>query len=528
MSVSRLTLVLALALVACRSESPSAPPDIASTAPDSGGSATPTPAALTPDPTERARLEAALAHLGQDGWYGVYMMGKKVGHGHVWSRRSNPDEPGLYAYGFEMTMAVAGSGQANEIALSEHRFYGGDFPHPLVETRFTTKARGFSEARVATPVLGPDGAVRAMRVVRSSGDSAGVAREVPASRDDLRAQLLVSPLDLGEGDVGRVGKALMWSWEREADEAVTVTVKAIEPRTRAGVNDRVAVLDVLYDQSGMRGTTRIAADGTLLEMSVGASMLLKLEEREVAESGVTGLDILGTGLVSPRPLGRPMAVERLILEVSGPPGVRLPSHDNQQVEALPERDGKTHWRITLSRAPGDLVTAEDRARALSPDPISDSDHPAIVATARKLAADSPDVATTVNRLARFVFETLDKKLATHLPTASTILDKKVGDCTEHTWLTVALLRAAKVPARAVYGVAYTGDGEKLFAYHAWVEVALAVPSDSAGANVERWVAIDPTWGEERADATHLQLGASLSEVAATLGGLTIESAEAGP
>jgi transglutaminase-like putative cysteine protease len=88
------------------------------------------------------------------------------------------------------------------------------------------------------------------------------------------------------------------------------------------------------------------------------------------------------------------------------------------------------------------------------------------------------------------------------------------------------LRAAKIPARPVYGVAYTGDGESLFAYHAWVEVALTVPaSDPTQPAVERWVAIDPTWGEERADATHLQLGSSLSEVASTLGGLTIESAE---
>lgn len=522
MSLFRLVLLLALSLSACRSDSaPSAPDASAAAVPD----ALP-PAPAPAEPGDRARLEAALAHFGQDGWYGVYMMGKKVGHGHVWSRRSNPGEPGLYALGFEMAMSVAGAGQANEIAVTELRFYGADFPHPLVETRFETKARGFSESRVATPVLGPDGAARAMRVVRSVGDKVEAAREVAPSADDLRAQLLVTPIDLREADAGRVGKALIWSWEREADESLTVTVKALETRMRAGVADRVAVLDVVYDQSGMRGTTQIAADGTLLEMSVGASMLLKLEERAVAESGVTGLDILGTGLASPRRLGRPMGIDRLVLEVSGPPGARLPAHEHQKVEALPERDGKARWRITLARMPGDLVSAADREVALAPDPTSDSEHPSIVAMAQKLAAESPDTGSTVNRIARYVFETLDKKLATHLPTASIILERKVGDCTEHTWLTVALLRAAKIPARPVYGVAYTGDGESLFAYHAWVEVALTVPaSDPTQPAVERWVAIDPTWGEERADATHLQLGSSLSEVASTLGGLTIESAE---
>ena len=99
-----------------------------------------------------------------------------------------------------------------------------------------------------------------------------------------------------------------------------------------------------------------------------------------------------------------------------------------------------------------------------------------------------------------------------------MLEKKVGDCTEHTWLATALLRASGIPARAVYGVAYTGDSEKSFAYHAWVEVELD----------GRWVAIDPTWNENVADATHLKLGSELGSVATAIGGVTIKKVTSGP
>jgi transglutaminase-like putative cysteine protease len=144
-----------------------------------------------------------------------------------------------------------------------------------------------------------------------------------------------------------------------------------------------------------------------------------------------------------------------------------------------------------------------------------STHASIIAQANALTNGLETPRAKVEAIASWVEENLDKKLATHLPTASTILEKKVGDCTEHTWLSVALLRAANIHARAVYGVGYTGDVDRVFAYHAWVEVALD----------GRWEMLDPTWGQKSADATHLRLGTSLGEVASSMGGLTVTRAE---
>ena len=98
-----------------------------------------------------------------------------------------------------------------------------------------------------------------------------------------------------------------------------------------------------------------------------------------------------------------------------------------------------------------------------------------------------------------------------------VLKRMEGDCSEHTALFVALCRAAGIPARQVVGIGYS-DEIKAFGYHAWAEVY-----------VGRWVAMDPTWGENLVDATHLKFGAggaeSLGAVAGLFGSLKIKVIE---
>ena len=83
---------------------------------------------------------------------------------------------------------------------------------------------------------------------------------------------------------------------------------------------------------------------------------------------------------------------------------------------------------------------------------------------------------------------------TDLVSALEALESGRGDCTEHSILFVALARALGIPARVAVGIAYwpPGDG---FGWHAWAEV-------KAG---DDWYAVDPTWNQPIADATHLKL-----------------------
>jgi transglutaminase-like putative cysteine protease len=128
---------------------------------------------------------------------------------------------------------------------------------------------------------------------------------------------------------------------------------------------------------------------------------------------------------------------------------------------------------------------------LDAEPLLEVNNPKIVALAQKIRGSDTDPRVVAERINRWVYDSLKKTITIGVPSALATLDARRGDCNEHTQLAVALSRAAGIPARVAAGLAYV-DGK--FYYHAWPEVWL-----------ERWVAIDPTFGQFPADAAHLRL-----------------------
>jgi hypothetical protein len=92
---------------------------------------------------------------------------------------------------------------------------------------------------------------------------------------------------------------------------------------------------------------------------------------------------------------------------------------------------------------------------------------------------------------------IEKRPTMSLPSAAEVLRTRVGDCNEHTVLFVALARAAGVPARTAVGLVYLYGA---FHYHAWAEVYLDGPAGQGF-----WLPVDPTLGQDPADATHIRL-----------------------
>jgi hypothetical protein len=127
---------------------------------------------------------------------------------------------------------------------------------------------------------------------------------------------------------------------------------------------------------------------------------------------------------------------------------------------------------------------------LSPEPLVQSGAPAIVQLARRLRGDTRDPVVAARRISQWVHDSLKKSISVTIPSAIQVLDSRTGDCDEHTQLFVALARAAGIPARAAAGLALVGTK---FYYHAWPEVF-----------VGKWVAVDPTFGQFPADASHLR------------------------
>jgi len=143
------------------------------------------------------------------------------------------------------------------------------------------------------------------------------------------------------------------------------------------------------------------------------------------------------------------------------------------------------------------------ASATRPELYIESDDPAIVARSAELAKGAANSWDAVLRIARWVHANVSYTIG-DTPSARLALEKRSGDCGPHATLTVALLRAAGIPARLVGGLMYASTFGGSFGQHAWVEVY----QGPAG-----WVALDPTTGEYgKISATHIRLFEGLGGV----------------
>ena len=136
------------------------------------------------------------------------------------------------------------------------------------------------------------------------------------------------------------------------------------------------------------------------------------------------------------------------------------------------------------------------ARWLKPEPFIESDDKSITDRSAELVKGAATRWEATLRIARWVHKEIRYTIG-DTPSARLALEKKAGDCGPHSTLTVALLRAAGIPARLVGGLMYAPTFGGSFGQHAWVEVHLG----PAG-----WVTLDPTTGEyEKVGATHIKL-----------------------
>ncbi|ATG92569.1 transglutaminase-like domain-containing protein [Methylomonas koyamae] len=108
-------------------------------------------------------------------------------------------------------------------------------------------------------------------------------------------------------------------------------------------------------------------------------------------------------------------------------------------------------------------------RYLQPEPLIESDHPAVQAAAANLLAGEP--AQTLRGIYDWVVNNVrDIGYVRDERGALYALQQRQGDCTENAYLFTALARANSVPARAVAGYVLDDNGLlRAAAYHEWAE-----------------------------------------------------------
>ncbi len=285
---------------------------------------------------------------------------------------------------------------------------------------------------------------------------------------------------------------------------VTSTPGAREERLLGGVKVSLRKVVTLSDKEKTPVDVFLADSGEVFEMSLGSTMVARAEPELTAKR----LDMVG----------EVFALTRVVLPRSLPPAASaIPGKVTFVMAGLPRKFQVDGSRQTFKALGNDQVevtvaanlpdTRKHRPLASLRDPhggiylkssiVVESDDADIQALSRQLVAGEKDAYQAARKIVRWVSGNLTAAYGASLDRATDVLRAKKGDCTEHSLLTVSLLRAAGIPAKRVDGLIYmvNADGVPALYWHEWVE-----------AYVGEWLQMDPTFGQEVATAGRFAAG----------------------
>ncbi|MEW6143920.1 MAG: transglutaminase-like domain-containing protein [Thermodesulfobacteriota bacterium] len=246
--------------------------------------------------------------------------------------------------------------------------------------------------------------------------------------------------------------------------------------------------------SGAKVTSWITDGGVLVRQSMPPGMTaLRDEGGRVSGDGISALDIeSATSIPSNVTIKDPRGLSYMKAEIDGisaGDGFDLSDGYRQSF------DGKTvsiRAGDPSSLKPYKLPNKDPRfAPYLATENLIQSGDEEIVSKSKEILGEEEDSLRAAGKINEWVFTNLKKTGSAGIPNARDVLRTGSGDCNEHSALFAALARAAGIPTKTVSGTIYL-DGR--FYYHAWNEVY-----------VGEWVAVDPTFGQVPADATHIKL-----------------------
>jgi transglutaminase-like putative cysteine protease len=160
----------------------------------------------------------------------------------------------------------------------------------------------------------------------------------------------------------------------------------------------------------------------------------------------------------------------------------LPDTSTQKVLEKSEANGNNLLIVQTGREMNPENNSAVSGNYLSDSRLLNLDDPEIMKL-KKRFSNSKNI---INDVENFVYKQItNKTIGIPIISASDILKNKTGDCTEHTVLTVSILRSEGIPARALVGMVLSEEFEgnkNIFVYHMWAEAFVN----------GRWTLVDST------------------------------------
>lgn len=328
---------------------------------------------------------------------------------------------------------------------------------------------------------------------------AGVKTEekFPKPRESLKDILKQAEL-IRRGAVGQDIEYTVFEPMYKKEMSGVSRIEGVEERVFDGVVTKVYRIGSNIKEMGIRSTTYVAEDGTVLEDRIADILTMRLEPKEMAQDTNYNNDvIISNAAPVDEPISNARSRKSLRLRIYGP---LTDDHIfNSQRQQLERKDGYFEFGRTLNplddfAAAALPVTEASVAEWMKPSLFVQSDDKRLIEKAKEILGDEKNALEASNKLSQWVYQNVRTTYSAQLTNALEVLDLMEGDCTEHSVLYIGLARAAGIPAREVAGLIYVDDAKPGFYFHQWAE-----------AWVGEWIEVDPTFNQPIADVTHIKL-----------------------
>ena len=431
-------------------------------------------------PTAAETAAMAKRQVGER-WYGIYVMGRKVG----WQRETWTSEPGRFCTNLEFELRMAFLMAVTRISMKESSCFQDDKPFYAVELASDRDEDG--------KLVHIKGKLEGEQMVLSIDTSNQVrTTSVPAHWETMTDALPWAAIErMKPSDLTRAYTHDELTGKRRWQ---TFTLKGSTRKTIMG-KEQTVHQGLLQDEVGLKLDMLLSEEGIILEGSVGPNMRIVLEDKETAQDTEKQLlDFYSNSFVEATgkiDYARVHLIRKMQVKLAGQSKVEIADSPRQVIDA----QGDKHLVVTVSACPtlkGE-APGEEYSRCSADLPC---DLPAFKKQAATITRKARTPVARARLISKWIHSNFKYTLGSGSGTADQILKEKKGDCTEYSKAFVLLARAAGLTARQVSGVALSSDSPPSFGYHAWAEVW--IPKKG-------WVAFDPTWGHHPVDASHVVL-----------------------
>jgi hypothetical protein len=410
-----------------------------------------------------------------DEWFGIYQQGRKIGYAHT----SVTLEGDAYHLVEESEMDVLALERVQRIRTVINSYAAKNF---LLKYFDFSLRSDLSSMDIKGAVVGKQLVLDIITAGETRKEKI-ILKEPPYLSPNLKPALVLMGLE-----PGRRYRFPLFNPATMSTEDAFVTVEGKETLKIGDGSQTVYKLKESFQ--GMEAFSWITQEGeTIKEESPLGYSLLKETRVEALKRDKRGpaVDIISLVKIPSSPIESSAAVKTMRARLSGV------SFSGFELDG-----GRQSWKdgiieVRSGGAAGSYpipYPGKDHAEDLQATMLVQSDDRTIREQAARIVGKEQDAAEAAKKLNSWVYETISKQPVVSIPSAVEVLQQKVGDCNEHTTLYTALARAAGIPSRMAAGIVYMKNG---FYYHAWPEVWLG-----------EWTAIDPTFGQFPADATHIR------------------------